>query len=183
MRQRSLEAWRREAIRRMERSRRRTLSFLSKLPEREILRPRTQGQWSVRDVLAHIAAWEEEGVHRLELIARGRGDRIRFYDDMREVNRFNARAVVAAWSIPVPALLRRLARQRRRLIDALRRFPPRALRDPLHEVPVVGWLPEFAWTHEQSHLREINAWWTGPAGRRSRSKRRGGQSLQSSCDS
>ena len=30
------------------------------VPERELLRPRTQGRWSVKDVLAHIAAWEEE---------------------------------------------------------------------------------------------------------------------------
>jgi len=163
--QRSLAPWRRDAIRRMEASRRATLAFLAQLPEQEILRPRTQGQWSVKDVLAHIAAWEEEGVHRLDLIARGRGHRIHFYDDMREVNRFNARAVAAARSTRLSALLNRAAGVRRRLIAALRRLPPHALRDPSHEVPVVGWLPAFAWTHERSHLGEIRAWW-----RRRRSK-------------
>lgn len=161
MRQGSLEAWRRQAIRRMERSRRATLSFLAQLPEREIVRPQTQGRWSIKDILAHIAAWEEEGVRRLALIERGQGHRICFYDDMRAVNRFNARTVAAARVMSVPALLRRLARQRHRLIDALYRLPPRALRDPSHEVPVVGWLPEFAWTHERGHLWEIKAWWKG----------------------
>jgi hypothetical protein len=159
MRRRSLATWRREAIRRMERSRRATLSFLSRLPEPEISRPRTQGVWSVKDVLAHIAAWEEEGTRRLELIARGRGHRVRFYDDMRAVDRFNARAVTRARTITLARLLRRLARARGRLIDALHGLPPQALRDPSHEVPVGGWLPEFAWTHERSHLREIRAWW------------------------
>jgi len=143
----------------MERSRRATLLFLSRLPESEISRPRTQGSWSVKDSLAHIAAWEEEGTHRLELIARGRGRRIRFYDDMRAVDRFNARAVGRARTVPLARLLRRLARARRRLIEALCKLPPEALRDPAHEVPVVGWLPEFAWTHERSHLREIREWW------------------------
>lgn len=159
MRQRSLAAWRRDAIRRMEASRRATLAFLAQLPEREIVRPRAQGTWSVKDVLAHIAAWEEEGVHRLALIARRQGHRIHFYDDMREVNRFNSRAVAAVRSMRLSTLLSRAARVRRRLIEALRRLPPHALRDPSHEVPVTGWLPAFAWTHEQNHLREIRARW------------------------
>jgi hypothetical protein len=38
-------------------------------------------------------------------------------------------------------------------------LPPSALRDPSHRYPVVGWLPEFAWTHEQGHLADIKAWW------------------------
>jgi uncharacterized damage-inducible protein DinB len=159
MKRGSSAAWRREAIRRMEQSRRATLSFLSGLPEREILRPRTQGQWSIKDVLAHIVAWEEEGVGRLALVRRGHGHRVRFYDDMREVNRWNARAVSRARSLSFSSLLRRAARVRRRLIEALRRLPPGTLRDPSHEVPVVGWLPQFAWRHEKRHLREIRVWW------------------------
>jgi len=129
------------------------------MPERDLLRRRTQGRWSVKDVLAHIAAWEAEGVHRLRLIAKGRGHRIHFYEDMREVDRFNARAVAAARPMSLAALLRRAADVRRRLVAELRRLPAHALRDRSHEVPVVGWLPAFAWTHERGHLREIKAWW------------------------
>lgn len=156
---RALAAWRRRALAHMSRSRAATLALLARLPEEAVLRPRTQGAWSVRDVLAHIAAWEEEGTRRLELIARGRGDRIRFYDTMAEVDRFNARAVAAARRTPLPALLRRLDRARARLLRALRGLPPRALADPAHELPAVIWLREFAWTHERAHRVEIRAWW------------------------
>jgi len=156
---RALAAWRRQALAHMSRSRAATLALLARLPEEAVLRPRTQGAWSVRDVLAHIAAWEEEGTRRLELIARGRGDRIRFYDTMAEVDRFNARAVAAARRTPLPALLRRLDRARARLVRALRGLPPRALADPAHELPAVIWLREFAWTHERAHRVEIRAWW------------------------
>lgn len=162
----SLAAWRRAAISRMERSRRRTLALLSAMPEPEVLRPRTQGLWSIKDVLAHFAAWEEEGVRRLALVVRGRGDRIHFYEDMREADRFNARAIRAARPLSLAALRRRAARVRRQLIGALRRLPPEALRDPAHEVPVVGWLPEFAWTHEQGHRVAIRAWWARARRRR-----------------
>ena len=71
MRRQSLSRWRETEIRRMERSRLATLSFLSRLPEAEILRRRTQGAWSIKDILAHCVAWEAEGARRLQMIARG----------------------------------------------------------------------------------------------------------------
>jgi hypothetical protein len=142
----------------MTRSREATLKFLSRLPESEILRPRTQGKWSIKDVLAHIAAWEEEAVRRCDLILRDRGDRIVFYDDIKEVDRFNARAVARARKTSLPALLKRLARVRERLIERFLRLPLESLNDPNHRYPVKLWLPEFAWTHEREHLRRMREW-------------------------
>jgi len=175
-----LRAWRNAAITRMTRSRDATLRLLDGVPERELLRPRTQGRWSIKDVLAHIAAWEEEAVRRFALIARGRGERIFFYDaDPLAVERFNARAVAAARHLSLGGVLRRLARVRQRLIERLRRLPPASLRDPGHKYPVGAWLPEYAWTHERQHRRRLRGWWRdrraemkeGPGGRRGRSGR------------
>lgn len=157
-----LGAWRQEAIRRMSRSRDATLRFLAGVPEPELLRRRTQGAWSVKDVLAHIAAWEGEAIRRFALIARGRGDRIFFYDtDPRAVDRFNARAVAAARHLTLGGVLRRLTRVRHRLIERLRALPAASLRDPAHRYPVTAWLPEYAWTHERDHLRRMRGWWKG----------------------
>lgn len=157
-----LRTWRAEAVRRMTRSREATLRFLARLPEGEFLRPRTQGRWSIKDLLAHIAAWEEEAIRRFALIARGRADRIFFYDrDPKAVDRFNARAVAAARSLGLGGVLRRLHRVRRRLIERLRRLPAASLRDRAHRHPVTAWLPEYAWTHEQHHLRRLRRWWKG----------------------
>ena len=105
----------------MERSRAASLRFFQRLPERAILKPRTQGKWSVKDTFAHIVAWEEEGARRLELIRCGRGDRIRFYDDMAEAHRFNARVVRQAWRWSWAELLRRAGRVRASLVRALLR--------------------------------------------------------------
>ncbi len=161
-----LSVWRQEAIRRMTRSRETTLKFLERLPESEILRPRTQGKWSIKDVLAHIAAWEEEAVRRFDVILRNRSYRMVFYDDIREVNRFNTRAVAHARKISLPALLKRLARVRGRLIKRFLQLPLASLNDSTHRYPVKVWLPEFAWTHERGHLRRIREWWRITAGRR-----------------
>jgi len=142
----------------MTRSRAETLALVSHLQTDTLRQPRTQGAWSIGDVLVHIAAWETEGTRRLELIARGHGDRIVWYDTRAELDAFNARVVRAARRLTRGAILRRLAASRARLVRALRRLPPRALADPAHTLPVTRWLQEFAWTHEAAHRRAIRAW-------------------------
>ncbi len=159
----------------MARSRAATLRLLVRIPEEVILRPRTLGNWSIKNVLTHIAAWEEEGAGRLALIARGRGDRIVWYDTMAEVDRSNARAVRAAHRMSLAATLRRLVHARAALVRALIRLPPRVLADPAHDLPVVTWLREFAWTHETDHRREIREWWSGQRAGRGPTRAKGGR--------
>jgi hypothetical protein len=164
----ALAAWRRRALTRMERSRAATLRLLGQIPEAAIRRPRTQGAWSIKDVLAHIAAWEEEGTRRLRLLARGQGRRMVWYETMADADRYNARAVRATRRTSLRAMLARLARARAGLVSALRALPPGVLGDPSPGLPVTTWLREFAWTHERSHRGEIRGWWRrqrGAAGR------------------
>src|ERR1044071_6626312 len=119
----SLASWRRRAIRRIEAVRRSTLAFIERLPEDEIVRPRTIDQWSVKDVLAHLMSCDEETVRRFELIARGRGDRIFWFESMADADRFNARTVRAARRLTLSALLRRMARAHDVLLELLAGLP------------------------------------------------------------
>src|SRR5262249_27455413 len=125
-----LVAWRHYAIRQMTRSRARTLALVARIPAAAFRRPRTQGAWSIRDVLVHIAAWEAEGARRLALIARGRGDRIVWYDTAAELDAFNARVIRDARRLGRGAILRRLAGAPTRLLAALRLPPPLRLAAP-----------------------------------------------------
>src|SRR5262249_21784033 len=86
----SLATWRQRAVRDMTASRREMLSFVNRLPEAEVLHPRTIGDWSVKDVLGHLLACDEETARRFRLIARGRGDRIHWFESMADADRFNA---------------------------------------------------------------------------------------------
>lgn len=155
----SLMRWRREAVRRIVASRESTLAFVARLPEREILRPRTQDRWSVKDVLAHLLSCDEETVRRLRLIARGRGDRIRWFETMADADRFNARSVARARRLGLRTVLRSMARVRADLITRLEHLPTEALRDPSHAYTVGQWLPAPGWSHERDHLSEIKTWW------------------------
>jgi uncharacterized damage-inducible protein DinB len=136
-----------------------TLAFVARLPEREILRPRTQDRWSIKDVLGHLLRCDEETVRRLRLIAAGRGDRIAWFESMADADRFNARTVRSARRLGLRTVLRRMARVHADLIDRLERLPVESLRDPSHAYTVVQWLPAPGWSHEREHLGEIRAWW------------------------
>jgi hypothetical protein len=145
-------------------SRAATLALLASLPDAALRRPRTQGAWSIQEVLGHIAAWETEGTRRLALLARGRGDRIVWYDTRAEMDAFNAAATRGWRRLGRAAALRRLAVARARLVAALGRVPAPRLADPAAALPVTTWLREFAWAHETAHRRDVAAWWRGHRG-------------------
>jgi hypothetical protein len=153
----SITAWRRHAIRRMLAGRRATLALVARLPEPEILRPRTQDQWSVKDVLGHLLSSDEETLRRFRLIARGQGDRIVWFESMAYADRFNARTVARTRRYGLAVLLRRMARAHAELVERLRRLPAGTLRDPSHKYTVVDWLPVPGWTHEQDHMGEVRS--------------------------
>ena len=155
----SLASWRRQAVRRIEAVRRSTLAFIAKLPEDELLKPRTLDRWSVKDVLAHLMSCDEETVRRFKLIARGRADRIYWFESMADAHRFNARTVARSRRLGLAAVLRRMERAHADVIEWLGRLPIESLRDPAHAYPVVDWLPTPGWRHERDHVSEIKAWW------------------------
>jgi hypothetical protein len=173
----SLVRWRRQALERIVASRRSTLALVARLPEPEILRPRTQGAWSVKDVLAHVLSCDEETNRRFRLIAQGRADRIHWFESMAYADRFNARSVARLRRVGLRPLLRRMERAHRDLLHRLRRLPARSLDDPAHSYPVVSWLPAPGWSHEREHMSEVRAWWRegGRARIDHRPKRRGGR--------
>jgi len=156
---RSPAAWRRNAARQLKASRRETLALLKRLPEDAILRPRTQDQWSVKDVLGHLLACDEETVRRFSLIARARADRIHWFESMADADRFNARTVARLRRVSLRAILGRMQRARADLIRRFQRLPAASLRDPSHAYPVTEWLPAPGWSHERDHAGEIKAWW------------------------
>ena len=169
----SLARWRQQAVRRMVASRRATLAFVERLPEDAILRPRTLDRWSVKDVLGHLLSCDEETVRRFQLIARGHGDRIRWFRGLADADRFNARTVAQTRRLGLRTVIRRMTRVRADFIKRFERLPTESLRDPSHEYPVVEWLRAPGWSHEQDHLGEVKAWWKGASARwRAASSRR-----------
>lgn len=151
----SSKEWKKNTIRNMQRSRSSTLTLLKSLPAKQILKSGTQGKWSIKDVFAHIVAWEEEACKRLDLILKGKSSRLYFYEDMSVAHRFNARAVARFKTVSMNKLIETAERIRNELLHKFRELPVEEINNTTHKYPVAVWLPELGYEHESEHRKKI----------------------------
>jgi len=86
------------------------------------MKPGVTGDWSVRDILAHVSTWEEEALTHLPLILKG-GTPPRYSVRYGGIDAFNARMTEQKASLSLAAVRRQLDETHRRLIDFIQRAP------------------------------------------------------------
>lgn len=79
------------------------------------------GDWSVKDVMAHVSTWEEEALQHLPLIARG-GTPPR-YAASGGIDAFNARTAERKRDLSLAVIRRLLDESHRRLVELVRSAP------------------------------------------------------------
>ena len=140
------------------RERAKLLAALEGLSEGELTRSGAVGRWSVRDVLAHILAWEEEAVTRLDLLAAERPQDFAPITNAEELESWNARAHERNAGLPLAEVMRRLEEVQGRILVGLDSLSDERLSTDEGPVPVHNWLPECTYVHEQEHCADILAW-------------------------
>lgn len=91
------------------------------LSDAQLLEPGVMGDWSVRDILAHVTIWEEEALRHLPLIiAGGRPPRYVTYGG---INAFNARRIEQKRGLALADVRRQQDETHRRLIAFIRSAP------------------------------------------------------------
>lgn len=91
------------------------------LPDAALLAPGVAGDWSLKDVLAHVHTWEEEALAQLPVIAAG-GTPPR-YAATGGIDAFNARMHERNRELPLAEVQRRLADSHGRLVALVRDAP------------------------------------------------------------
>src|SRR3989442_14226078 len=86
------------------------------------MKPGVTGDWSVRDILAHVSTWEEEALRHLPLILEG-GTPPRYSVRYGGLDAFNARITEQKARLSLSAVRRQLDGTHRRLIDLIHRAP------------------------------------------------------------
>jgi uncharacterized damage-inducible protein DinB len=140
------------------RERGKLLAALDGLSEEEMARPGAVGRWSVRDVLAHILAWEDEAVTRLELLAAERPQDFTRITTEEELEAWNAGAHERYAGLALAEVMRRLEEVQGRILVGLDSLSDERLRTDEGPVPVHHWLPECTYAHEEEHCADILAW-------------------------
>ena len=95
------------------------------LSDAELMERGVTGDWSVRDILAHVSTWEEEALKHLPLILEG-GTPPRYSVAYGGIDAFNARMTAEKAHRSLSAVRRELDETHRRLVDFVQAVPPGA---------------------------------------------------------
>jgi hypothetical protein len=147
-----------ELLHRLKAGRDRLAAVLDAVPPVVFLRPNTIGQWSVRDLLAHLVAHEQRALTEIASALRGEGLAI----DHQNTAEFNAGAVFA-WA-PLEredalAAWERSYRQVVEVVEALREsdFAPGSTLEQVLRDTIDGALANNTYAHYAEHLPKLEA--------------------------
>ncbi len=92
------------------------------LSDSELMEPGVTGDWSVRDIIAHVTWWEEEALTHLPLILDGRKPP-RYSVTYGGIDAFNAQKTEQKRHLPLSQVLRQRDDTHRRLINFIQSAP------------------------------------------------------------
>lgn len=123
------------------------------LPEASLMEPGVTGDWSVKDVLAHVMTWEAEALKHLPVVlAGGRPPRYARYGG---IDAFNAEQTRENRRLSLPEVLRQLDATHARLVELIRRTPEAHV---AHHTRFRRRLRLDTYGHYPEHAAAIRAW-------------------------
>jgi uncharacterized protein (TIGR03083 family) len=144
-------------------ARQKLLDALEGLPQDAMLRPGAMGMWSVKDILAHLTAWESELVTALSKLDPRQMPAILKIDDIDE---WNEDQYHTAAPRPLSDVLVDFHGVHRHLLRAVEALDDKTLGDPrrfrwMEGEPLSYLVLENAILHEQEHAENIREWREG----------------------
>jgi len=94
----------------------------SDLSTEQLIQPGVTGDWSVKDILAHVTTWEEESLKHLPHILQGIQPP-RYSVLYGGIDAFNAQMTEQKRSLPLSEVLRQLDETHHQLLDYLQTVP------------------------------------------------------------
>ena len=88
----------------------------------EMLEPGVTGNWSVKDIVAHVTSWEEEALTHLPVVMAG-GRPPRYSVTHGGIDAFNAQTTARNRELPLADVLRRRDDTHRRLLEFIQGAP------------------------------------------------------------
>ncbi len=124
------------------------------LSDTHLLEPSVAGQWSVRDILAHVTTWEQEALAGLAVIRRG--ERLpRYRAVYGGIDAFNALMTVRKADLTLAEVLAQLEATHAELLALLNTLSDA---ETASDTRLYRRLRNDTWTHYPEHARAIRAW-------------------------
>ncbi len=94
------------------------------LSDEAVLTPGVTGTWSARDLISHVATWDEEALKALPMVLEDKP--LPRYASIGEIDSFNAREQWRKRGMTLDEVVRDMETTHRRLLSFLRIVPPAA---------------------------------------------------------
>jgi len=125
---------------------------LEPLSIEEIESPGTCGEWSVRDLIAHLTSWDTIAVGKVQTIVDDSNS-----DTMETTQQFNERAIQESLGLSIARLMSNFATRHRTLLDALHA----ATGQSGEILERIEWtVGEDTWKHYEIHRSQIQSRFT-----------------------
>jgi hypothetical protein len=151
---------RQDILQEIEDARRDLLAAIDGLTPEQMRVPGAAGIWSVKDVLAHVTAWESELVTALNQLDSQRAPRIIAIEDIYE---WNEEQYHISARRPLEAIMSDFEGVHRMLLHMVGDLPERDLTDNrrfswMQGEPLWYLIAEAAYWHEREHAQDIRTW-------------------------
>ena len=134
------------------------------LSNAQLLEPGVMGDWSVKEILAHVTIWEEEALKYLPLIING--EKPPRYVQYGGLDAFNAQMIEQKRGLALSEVLSQLDETHRRLISYIQSVPEDYF---TRETRFRHRLRLDTYSHYPLHARAIQEWRERPVEERARS--------------
>lgn len=124
------------------------------MSEAQMTTPGVTGDWSVKDILAHVTTWEEEALRMMPVILENKTPP-RYADQYGGLNAFNAQMSAQKRDLPLAEVLAQLDATHHRLIEVVQRAPDDQI---TRETRFRRRLRLDTYSHYPEHARAIRAW-------------------------
>ena len=152
-----------ELLEELEDARKELFEMLEDLPDVMLLAPNVMGDWSIKDILAHLTYWEGQMVTMLFQIQRGI-DRPSYLElNTRPEEEVNQQAHVMSKDRALEQIWQDWLGVRKQTIRRVSELNERDLTDPrrfswLNNVPLAQWIADATFLHEEEHAVQIGEW-------------------------
>jgi hypothetical protein len=130
------------------------LESYANLSDAEMLRSGVVGEWSVKDIIAHVTVWEEEALTHLPTILAGKRPP-RYSVTYGGIDAFNAQVMAQRKTLSLTEVLRQRDETHRRLINFIERVPEEEF---VSETRFRRRLKLDTYGHYQLHTEAIRKW-------------------------
>lgn len=124
------------------------------LSDSQLMKPGITGNWSVRDILAHVTTWEQEALKHLPTILRG-GRPPKYSVTHGGINAFNAHMAEQKRGLTLAQVQRELDETHRRLLAFIETVAEEQIRC---ETPFRYRLRLDTYSHYPKHADAIRRW-------------------------